>query len=177
MTSVIVEEYSEKAIVVRNTLEHHGSILTELGGTFNDRLKGGRGWIFPKHKLTQVRSMIEKLNSGQYGNEYEQKTSKTSPAVDMVSKSDYLSLLSRVELLEALVLKKTPAEVKEDTKERAKDTVKEAVKEVKETKERKTLSKPVKERSPPKDDVPDWVDEFEQEPTEKKRLVPTKLSK
>ena len=67
MTTIIVEMYSEKAIVVRNTLEHHGSALTALGGTFNERLKGGRGWIFPKHMLSQVRNIAEKLNSGQYG--------------------------------------------------------------------------------------------------------------
>jgi len=165
MTSVLVEQYSEKAIVVRNTLEHHGAMLTSLGGTFNDRLKGGRGWIFPKHMLTQVRNMIEKLNSGQYGNEYEQKVSSPN-VVDMVSKSDYLSLLSRVEQLEALVLKKTPSTY-----------VSTVVKE-EEIKEKKVLSKPVKERSPPKhDDTPDWVDEFEQEATEKKRLVPVKSSK
>ena len=110
MTSIQVEVYSEKAIVVRNTLEHHGAVLTELGGTFNERLRGGRGWIFPKHKLTQIRSVIEKLNSGQYGNEYESSSSNTSTASvkDMVSKTEYLSLLSRVERLEALVSQLSP---------------------------------------------------------------------
>ena len=116
--SVIVEPYSEKAIVVRNTLEHHGSIMTELGGTFNEKLKGGRGWIFSKYKFASVKSIVDKLNSGQYGNEYEQKTAPmATPTVsattsttatysvntsEMVSKSEYLSLLSRVERLEAL---------------------------------------------------------------------------
>jgi hypothetical protein len=101
MTSIIVEMYSEKAIVVRNTLEHHGQALSALGGTFNERLKGGRGWIFPKHMLTQIRNIVEKLNSGQYGNEYEQNTASSVP--DSVSKTEFLSLLSRVERLEALV--------------------------------------------------------------------------
>jgi hypothetical protein len=118
MTSVIVEVYSEKAIVVRNTLEHHGQILTSLGGTFNERLKGGRGWIFPKHMLTQIRNMVEKLNSGQYGNEYEQKPTQAQ-GQDSVSKSDYLSLLSRVERLEALYnkLQKTNENEPKHTKE------------------------------------------------------------
>ena len=101
MTSILVEMYSEKAIVVRNTLEHHGQALSALGGTFNERLKGGRGWIFPKHMLTQIRNIVEKLNSGQYGNEYEQNTASSVP--DSVSKTEFLSLLSRVERLEALV--------------------------------------------------------------------------
>lgn len=103
MTSIIVEMYSEKAIVVRNTLEHHGQALSALGGTFNERLKGGRGWIFPKHMLTQIRNIVEKLNSGQYGNEYEQNTSSSSSVTDSVSKTEFLSLLSRVERLEALI--------------------------------------------------------------------------
>jgi hypothetical protein len=108
MASIQVEVYSEKAIVVRNTLEHHGPVLTALGGTFNDRLKGGRGWIFPKHMMSQVRSAIEKLNSGQYGNEYEQTASSAGAVKDMVSKAEYLSLLTRVERLEALVAQLSP---------------------------------------------------------------------
>lgn len=119
MASVIVENYSEKAIVVRNTMEHHGPIMTELGGTFNEKLKGGRGWIFSKFKFTQVKNIVEKLNSGQYGNEYEQKTapmsvpnvSSSSSNVEMVSKSEYLSLLTRVERLEALVSSLTSSSV------------------------------------------------------------------
>lgn len=108
MTTITVELYSEKAIVVRNTLEHHGTVLQSLGGTFNDRLKGGRGWIFPKHMLTQVRNVIEKLNSGQYGNEYEQNSQSTQSSsidknIEYVSKTEYLSVLSRLERLEAIV--------------------------------------------------------------------------
>lgn len=112
MSSVIVEVYSEKAIVVRNTLEHHGPIMEQLGGTFNEKLKGGRGWIFSKFKLSQVRNIIEKLNSGQYGNEYEQKSvsqpsssSSSSPPScnDYVLKTEFLSVLSRLERTEALI--------------------------------------------------------------------------
>lgn len=104
MSSVSVSDYSEKAIVVRGTLEHHGPIMEQLGGTFNEKLKGGRGWIFSKYKMSQVRNIVDKLNSGQYGNEYEQKTSSTSTAqVDSVPKSEFLSALSRIEKLEALV--------------------------------------------------------------------------
>ena len=105
MSSITVSEYSEKAIVVRNTLEHHGPIMEQLGGTFNEKLKGGRGWIFSKFKITHVRSAIEKLNSGQYGNEYEKKSVSPSTAAlpDMISKVEFLSVVSRVERLEALV--------------------------------------------------------------------------
>jgi hypothetical protein len=102
MSGLTVDVYSEKAIVVRHTLEHHGPIMEQLGGTFNEKLKGGRGWIFSKFKLTQVRNVVDKLNSGQYGNEYEQKSAPSAPA-DSVSKTEFLSVLSRVERLEALV--------------------------------------------------------------------------
>jgi hypothetical protein len=112
--SITVDFYSEKAIVVRNTLEHHGPIMEQLGGTFNEKLRGGRGWIFSKFKMTQVRNIVDKLNSGQYGNEYEQKSvTVATPAVssspscvqvvDMVSKAEFLSVVSRLERLEALV--------------------------------------------------------------------------
>jgi hypothetical protein len=50
--------------------------------------------------LSQIRGVVEKLNSGQYGNEFEQKVDKSA---DTVSKQEYLSLLSRVERLEALL--------------------------------------------------------------------------
>lgn len=101
MSSITVEVYSEKAIVVRNTAEHHGPVMQSLGGTFNDRLKGGRGWIFPKHMGTQLRNAVEKLNSGQYGNEFE--TPQKQSSGSGVSKEEYLSLLSRVERLEAII--------------------------------------------------------------------------
>ncbi len=112
--TITVEMYSEKAIVVRGTMEHHGTVYQSMGGTFNDRLKGGRGWIFPKHMMNQVRSISDKLNSGQYGNEYEQKSGTgnatgtgngngTGNGQEYVSKTEYLSVLSRVERLEALV--------------------------------------------------------------------------
>ena len=124
MTTIVVEMYTEKSIVVRNTLEHHGPALQALGGTFNERLKGGRGWIFPKHMLTQVRNLADKLNSGQYGNVYVKASTTTT---ESVSKTEFLSLLTRVERLEALfsnthantsfVKPKAQIQVEEETEE------------------------------------------------------------
>ena len=158
MTTIVVELYSEKAIVVRNTLEHHGSALSALGGTFNERLKGGRGWIFPKHMLTQVRNVAEKLNSGQYGNEYEQKSSHSSE--EYVSKTEYLSLLSRVERLEALVSNRPISSSASSVKSSGLVQNKLAFKEI------VSLS----EHEP----VEDMDMDIEHEPVEKKRLVPMK---
>lgn len=163
MASVTVEVYSEKAIVVRNTMEHHGAIMTELGGTFNEKLKGGRGWIFSKYKLNAVKSIVDKLNSGQYGNEYEQKTTAAvaapastpgEKAVETVSKAEYLSLLSRVERLEALVAQGRTASSSTYTPMSA------------------SMSKPKPVAKEPSDDD---IDEDEpEEPVERKRLVSLK---
>ena len=163
MASVTVEVYSEKAIVVRNTMEHHGAIMTELGGTFNEKLKGGRGWIFSKYKLNAVKSIVDKLNSGQYGNEYEQKTTAAvaapasnpgEKAVETVSKAEYLSLLSRVERLEALVAQGRTASSSTYTPMSV------------------SMSKPKPVAKEPSDDD---IDEDEpEEPVERKRLVSLK---
>ena len=53
-----IEEYSEKAIVVRGNTTPHTVRLTELGGTFNARLKNGPGWIYSKKRETAVREFI-----------------------------------------------------------------------------------------------------------------------
>ena len=151
MATVTVEVYSDKAIVVRNALEHHGQILQSMNGMFNERLKGGRGWIFPKYMLTQIRSVVEKLNSGQYGNEFEQKKVEKSPdGVETVSKQEYLSLLSRVERLEALWSRPQPSqsnyeseEIKEDPPAKRSIEI-EFEDEDEEVEVRKQLTKPVR---------------------------------
>ncbi len=160
MTSIIVEMYSEKAIVVRNTLEHHGQALSALGGTFNERLKGGRGWIFPKHMLTQIRNVVEKLNSGQYGNEYEQNNTPSSVTTDSVPKTEFLSLLTRVERLEALVsqlIHKNDSEIKQ-TSQAAQAVPTQKMVRI----------------TPPEIVTMDEIDESDKPVFEKKRLVPMK---
>lgn len=162
MTSIIVEMYSEKAIVVRNTLEHHGQALSALGGTFNERLKGGRGWIFPKHMLTQIRNVVEKLNSGQYGNEYEQNNTPSSVTTDSVPKTEFLSLLTRVERLEALV-SQLYHKSDSDSERVATPHAAQAV----------TTQKMVR-ITPPEIVTMDEIDESDKPVFEKKRLVPMK---
>ena len=163
MTSIIVEMYSEKAIVVRNTLEHHGQALGALGGTFNERLKGGRGWIFPKHLLTQIRNVVEKLNSGQYGNEYEQNNTPSSVATDSVPKAEFLSLLTRVERLEALV---SQLYHKNDSESNRPSHAAQAAQAV-------PTQKMVR-ITPPEIVTMDEIDESDKPVFEKKRLVPMK---
>jgi len=61
MTDLTVEEYSEKALVVRGETQEHKEQLKELGGKWNARLRGGGGWIFSKKKEADV---MEYISSG-----------------------------------------------------------------------------------------------------------------
>lgn len=54
-----IEDYSEKAIVVRGDTKRISDILDRIGGTFNFRLKGGAGWIFPKYKKEKVEMCLD----------------------------------------------------------------------------------------------------------------------
>ena len=168
MSGLSVEVYSEKAIVVRNTLEHHGPIMEQLGGTFNEKLKGGRGWIFSKFKMTQVRNVVDKLNSGQYGNEYEQKSAPSLPA-DSVSKTEFLSVLSRVERLEALVANLCAAAMGQSVKPIQMSIADQSVKPIQVPSVKPTFSKPVAVSRVIEEE--DLADEMDEPPMERKRLV------
>ena len=47
MSKLYLEEYSEKAIVVRGETKSCSEDLKTLGGKYNPKLRGGGGWIFP----------------------------------------------------------------------------------------------------------------------------------
>lgn len=53
-----IEDYSEKAIVLRGE-PNNPSELIKMKGLYNDRLKGGSGWIFSKKKRDEVLKFIE----------------------------------------------------------------------------------------------------------------------
>lgn len=59
ISDIIVESYSEKALVVRGDIESHKEALMNLGGKYNDRLKGGEGWIFSKTKKGDIDNWIQ----------------------------------------------------------------------------------------------------------------------
>ena len=50
-----IDEYSEKAIVLRGNTKPIKDQLKELGGSFNFKLKGGPGWIFSKKRESEIR--------------------------------------------------------------------------------------------------------------------------
>lgn len=64
---VSIEEYSEKAIVVRGITKDDTAthvIFREIGGVFNFRLKGGAGWIFSKRHAEAVKNALGLHHTG-----------------------------------------------------------------------------------------------------------------
>ncbi len=115
--SLIIESYSDKAIVVRGETKLYKEHLKKLGGLFNDKLKGGPGWIYSNSKRSSIEDFnnqikegkVEQLNSSSQSSFQQQKTSTFSHTTDnhqYVSIKEYLGLLSRVERLEQIVANK-----------------------------------------------------------------------
>lgn len=127
-SSITVEQYTEKSIVVRgNTIPYKNKLLS-LGGKWNKMLRGGEGWIFPLTKkstveqaLSEPPTMTQSENST-YGNDtisYEKSQgSSTEPkkrtptfvsspnsSEIVLTKKEYLHLISRVEKTEQLILR------------------------------------------------------------------------
>lgn len=57
-SKMFIEDYSEKAIVVRGDTKPHKDDLKKIGGMYNGRLRGGPGWIFSKQLETNVMDYI-----------------------------------------------------------------------------------------------------------------------
>lgn len=53
-----IEDYSERAIVVRGDTRQISDVLTSQNGILNFRLKGGAGWIFPKYRQLEIESIL-----------------------------------------------------------------------------------------------------------------------
>jgi len=53
-----IEEYSEKAFVVRGDTKPHKDALSSRRGRYNPNLRGGGGWIFSKRHLQNIQAYI-----------------------------------------------------------------------------------------------------------------------
>ena len=135
MSTITVEQYSEKAIVVRGNTVVYKDKLLSIGGKWNKMLKGGEGWIFPLTKKLIVekvlsepptvyendvegpssRNLVENKNEKTQNNTKDYsftknyKTSQKNMISDnsevVLTKKDYLHLISRIEYLEQIVAK------------------------------------------------------------------------
>lgn len=118
MSSITVEQYSEKAIVVRgNTIPYKDKLLS-IGGKWNKMLKGGEGWIFPLTKKPIVEKLLSEPASV-HDNETTEKNNESitktrtykknlnenmSTSEVVLTKKEYLHLISRIEKLEQLIM-------------------------------------------------------------------------
>jgi hypothetical protein len=57
-SGLTIQDYSEKAIVLRGETKPIKDQLKELGGSFNFKLKGGAGWIFSKKRESEIRKIF-----------------------------------------------------------------------------------------------------------------------
>lgn len=53
-----IEEYSDKAFVITGTDRTMSEAMKSLGGRYNSKLTCGKGWIFPKSKLDNVKQAL-----------------------------------------------------------------------------------------------------------------------
>jgi hypothetical protein len=123
MSSITIEQYSEKAIVVRgNTIPYKDKLLS-IGGKWNKMLKGGEGWIFPLTKKPIVEKTLSEppsvvpnnlednsiSNDNTSENSYKKykkvdKISSYTSSEVVLTKKEYLHLISRIEKLEQIIL-------------------------------------------------------------------------
>lgn len=117
--SISIEQYTEKAIVVRGDTKEYKDKILELGGKWNTNLRGGGGWIFPNSKKKLLEELQESIRNGDVKPSSSSTSSSSScsssyqpqpstyDSVDtkkFVSIKEYLALLSRVERLEVLLM-------------------------------------------------------------------------
>lgn len=57
-SDINIQNYSDKAIVVRGNTRKYKEDLKKLGGKYNGRLSAGPGWIFSKKSELEVKSFI-----------------------------------------------------------------------------------------------------------------------
>lgn len=120
--SLIIEDYSERAIALFGDTKPYKNKIMEIGGKFNPSLKVSNsddrraGFIFPKTKRTVVQQLISDIESGtiepgaieEKSNNYTKSVSSSSSSSRSsvnnttveVSKTDFMNLLSKVERLE-----------------------------------------------------------------------------
>lgn len=114
--SITIENYSEYSVVVRGDTRAFKKNLLELEGKFNDKLKGGPGWIFSTKKSKDVLEKLQKdIAEGKVkpegGSSSDSSSSSSSDSSsssskyggnEWVSMKVYLALLARVERLEQI---------------------------------------------------------------------------
>ena len=98
---VMVEEYTEKSIVVRGNTKKYQESLENLGGKYNSNLKGRPGWVFTNSSRPKLEAFLKTLEDGGDTEEIRVEPtgvySSAEPNIDV--------LLKRIEKLELRIQK------------------------------------------------------------------------
>jgi hypothetical protein len=94
MTSLIpyIEKYSDKAFIVKGSVDLYKHKLEELKGSWNNTIKG---YYFPNSKKELVEELIRDISTGAV-----KPVAKDDKKV--ISYSEFLSLITRIERLELM---------------------------------------------------------------------------
>lgn len=124
MSNLTCEDYSEKAIVVRGeSTKTFKEELKQLGGKYNEHLKGGAGWIFSKKSELKVKEFIKQLPKSQPKQAIEFKQQDSSPSYSSILQ-DIKTHFSNIDTETKLQFL---AEVSTILSKKSKQTVKEVV--------------------------------------------------
>lgn len=86
-----IEDYSDKAIIVKGNVEPFKDKLEELKGSWNNTIKG---YFFPKNKKEKIEELIKKVEKKEI------KPKNNDNEKKYITNSEYLSLITRIEKLE-----------------------------------------------------------------------------
>ena len=98
-----IEEYSQKAFVVRGNTTQHKDQLLVMNGKWNPNLTGGPGWIFSWRHIDKLKVFISELNK-------ENKENKSLESLDSI---ETLATLATMETLATIETKHNFLPVKE----------------------------------------------------------------
>ena len=117
--SILLQTYTDKSFVLRGNTRPVKDEIMKLGGRWNTSLTGGAAWIFPSHSLDQVKAFVDRHNSNnsnnsnnnsdnnsdnnESGNVRKRSYTTTNSGVNsdvVLSRKEYLQLLSRIERIE-----------------------------------------------------------------------------
>jgi hypothetical protein len=95
--NISITGYSEKSFVVRGDIGNITEDLTNLGGKFNNRLRGGEGWIFSKSKQADVEKYKEngKVISQDYFRSNTNQSSYQNKGSSNISSSSQLARIEK----------------------------------------------------------------------------------
>jgi hypothetical protein len=96
-----IENYSDKCIVIRDPSNMYSSEIIQLGGKYNDKLRGGAGWIFSKSMEKKVKEWVNNVNDPSIPTPMP--TFKSSSTPENLS-ATYSSLLKNISDIESMLV-------------------------------------------------------------------------